>query len=487
MSIRQFLDLLKKIGEFEIEKLAIFFEQNCSLEEPINFTTDSRNVKNNTVFIAIKGERVNGHNYVNQSFRNGAILAIIEDSANYDGLCIKVENTVQFINQLASILYSKYSGYTIAITGSNGKTTTKEWIKDLLISIKKNKSIFANSGNMNTEIGLPLCILNDMSEKNDFSVIEMGMSKKGDIEYLVDTYQPDFPVILNIGTAHIGNTGSLENTFNEKIKLVKNHSSEEPLSLNCSDVFLKKYFNVNKSPNTILFGHIEDKEIGFSGVYLKNYQYGIKNCHFFTEINLIYTNQKRNMDEEIKATLKGFFHQGQLLNLCAALAVVFSLKNKNDTLCDLSTVIGYIKDRFEPVFVGKHLFIKDCYNSSFESLRYALELLKRLKSEKSFKKTYCVLGSISEAGPFDLDIYDKIGTLMNKNQIDVVLLYTKDPGIEAIKKTFKGQVSSFDEISLLSNEINNLKQLEDKSLFLFKASRSIQLEEVFDHVMDVVN
>ncbi|MEA1883850.1 MAG: UDP-N-acetylmuramoyl-tripeptide--D-alanyl-D-alanine ligase [Thermotogota bacterium] len=485
VNIQQFLDLLKDIGEFEIEKLTLFFENHCSLEESLFFTSDSRKVKNNSIFVAIKGEKVDGHDYVNQSFQNGALLAIIEDSNAYEGLCIKVDNVVQFLNKMASVVYSKYAGYTIAITGSNGKTTTKEWIKNLLSLFQKEQSIFANRGNMNTEIGLPLCILNDMDERKQLSVIEMGMSKKGDIEYLADIYKPNYPVILNIGTAHIGNTGSLENTFHEKMKLLKHHSFEDPLCLNCSDSFLKKILEKNKSKKTFLFGHFKDKKVGYSGVYLKQHKYCIQNHEFFTDIKLTLTQQKK--ESEIEERLQGFFHQGQLLNLCAALAVASSLGCEVSTISNLSAFVRTVKDRFEPVFVGNHLFIKDCYNFSLESLSYALDLLKKLKTKKSFNQTYCVLGSIAEAGSFDSEIYDKVGILLNENQIDTVLLYTKEAGIKGIQRTYKGKILFFNNISSLSREINYQKQIENKSIFLFKASRSIQLEEVYDHVMDVID
>ena len=173
--------------------------------------------------------------------------------------------------------------------------------------------------------------------------------------------------------------------------------------------------------------------------------------------------------------------------MCAALAVVSSLGCEVSALTNLSGFVRTVKERFEPVFVGNHLFIKDCYNSSLESLSYALTLLKNLKNINAFSKTYCVLGSIAEAGSFDSEIYDQVGILLNENQIDTVLLYTKEAGIKDIQRTYKGKILFFDNISSLSKEINYQKQIENKSIFLFKASRSIQLEEVYDHVMDVID
>ena len=485
MSIREFLDLLKMVGGFDTEKIMLFFEQAGSLEDSLFFTSDSRNVKKNAVFIAIKGERVDGHAYVNQSFQNGALLAIIEDPGPYEGLCLKVESVVRLINQLASYIYLKNSGYTIAVTGSNGKTTTKEWIKNLLIFFESSPSVFANSGNMNTEIGLPLCILNDMTEPKKRSVIEMGMSEMGDIDFLVDTYKPDFPVILNIGTAHIGNTGSLENTFKEKIKLLKHHAVGQPFSLNVSDPFLKRFYKQNQLKTPIFFGLSKDKLKGFSGVYLNGFRYRIENKSFLTDIKLLITSHQK--ESEMAITLKGFFHQGLLLNLCASLAVVQSLAYDIESIHDFTRVFKTVKDRFETEFVDSHLFIKDCYNSSLESLGHALELLKHIKNEQSFSKAYCILGSVAETGDFNSEIHEKIGKRLNDSPIDTVFLYIKDHSIRKIQKTYKGHVVLFDDIHTLAKAINRQRQKDKKAVFLFKASRSIQLEEVFNHVMDAVS
>ena len=485
MIIQEFLDILSEVGEFEIAKLKCFFQTNVSLNEKIFFTSDSRKVKKNAVFIAIKGEKVNGHVFINQSFESGAIFAIIEDAGDYVGSCLKVDNVVDFINEMATYIYKKYSGYSIAITGSNGKTTTKEWVKNILSSFLNQHSIFTNNGNMNTEIGLPICILNDLTTKKQLSILEMGMSKRGDIEYLVDHYKPDLPAILNIGTAHIGNTGSLENTFFEKSKLLKYHLNGDPYCLNCSDPLLRYYLNTNLPQKPTLFGFSKDKVTGYSGVYLEQHKYKTEKKQFFTDIKLSIINHGR--EAIIEETLNGIFHQGQLLNLCASLAIVTSLDYEIELIPNLSPFLSQVNNRFVPEFVGNHLYIKDCYNSSLESLNYALEILQNFKSDQLFSKSYCVLGSIAETGAYNSDIHEKIGELLNINQVDTVLVYVKDPSIKSIQKHFKGQILFFEHIGELSKEINKRKETDKKSVFLFKASRSIQLEEVFDHVMDVVD
>lgn len=485
MIIKQFLDVLSEVGEFEMEKLKYYFQHKSSLNERLFFTSDSRKVNKNSVFIAIKGEKVNGHDFVNQSLKNGAFLAIIEDAGDYKGLCLKVDNVVDFINTLASYLYKQYSGFSIAITGSNGKTTTKEWVKNILSHFLNHDSIFTNKGNMNTDIGLPICILNDLSTKKRLSVLEMGMAKKGDIEYLVDYYKPNFPVILNIGTAHIGNTGSLENTFFEKSKILKYQLNSEPFCLNQSDPLLRNYLKTNPLKHPVLFGFAKDKITDFSGVYLEKYKYKIDKKQFLTDIKITIIHHGK--ETIVNETLKGIYHQGQLLNLCASLAIVVSLDYEIGSIPNLSTFLSQVNNRFVPEFVGRHLYLKDCYNSSLESLNYALEILKEFKRAQLFSKSYCVLGSIAETGEYNSDIHEKIGKLLNKTLVDTVFLYVKDPSIIGINKHFKGQILTFNNIGGLSKEINKRKKTDKKSVFLFKASRSIQLEEVFDHVMDVIN
>ncbi len=487
MHIDDFLNLLNRVGEFETKKLGFSIKKNSiSGSDELFFTSDSRCIKENTIFIAIKGHTVNGHDYVNSSFQQGALLAIVEDAREYDGLCIKVDSVIEFINRMASDLFSRFAGYTIAITGSNGKTSTKEWVKKLLTAFHGKEAVFSNKGNMNTEIGLPVCILNELKSPERYSVIELGMSKKGDIEYLVDHYRVDFPVLLNIGTAHIGNTGSLENTFQEKSQIFKRHQKDQPLCLNISDSLIKNYFNMHRfNKNISLFGNINDKIQGFDGVYLNNLDYSIKEERFITKFELSVSSGQNEMI--IRQALEGIFHRGQLLDLCASLSILLKLQYDILAIKNYSSYISTIKERFEPVFKNGQLLIKDCYNSSLESLSYALDVLKTLKMNHHQKKIYCVLGSIAETGNYESTIHEKIGEMLTSSQVDTVFLYTKDPVIKQIQNKFTGEIRSYDKIFDLSNELVKCIRQNEKAAFLFKASRSIQLEEVYDHVMDAVD
>ncbi|HPF16036.1 MAG TPA: Mur ligase family protein [Thermotogota bacterium] len=487
MYIDDFLNLLKRVGDFETKKLGFSIEkQSDSESDELFFTTDSRCIKKNTVFIAIKGHSVNGHDFVNSSFQQGALLAIVEEAREYEGICLMVDSVIEFINRMALDQFARFAGYTIAITGSNGKTSTKEWVKNLLGAFHNVQSVFSNKGNMNTEIGLPVCILNELNTPKRYSVIEMGMSKKGDIEYLVDTYRVDFPVLLNVGTAHIGNTGSLENTFQEKSQIFKHHQKEHPLCLNISDPLIKDYFNRHRSNKKIcVFGNIGDKIKGFCGVYLNHIDYSFKEERFITTFELIVSNGEN--ESIIKQSIDGIFHRGQLLNLCASLSILVNLQHDIFAIKDFSPFISTVKERFEPVFKNGQLLIKDCYNSSLESLKYALDVLEIYRMKQCQKKIYCVLGSIAEAGSHESEIHEKIGEMLSAKHVDVVFLYTKDPVIKQIQKKYTGEIHIYEKSVELSNELVKRIRENEKAVFLFKASRSIQLEEVYDHVMDAVD
>ena len=482
----KFLELLTKIGDYEKELLNISIKHRCLDDKPLFFTSDSRKVKENSVYIAIKGLNENGHDYVNESFQKGAIISVIEEFGDFEGPCIKVDSTIDFINELASMHYRDCSPYTIAITGSNGKTTTKEWVRNLLGEFIPNSTIFSNVGNMNTEIGLPLCILNDMNESIAFSILEMGMSERGDIGYLVDKYKPDFPVILNIGSAHIGNTGSLENTLLAKAEIFKSRKENGLYAINSSDLLLREYAQKHMSlKSAVLFGKAEDAIEGTTGVFLKGFEYAFEEEIHSTSLKLLVKGVSG--EKEMKIKLNWLLHEGQILNLCAALAILHGLGKDLFSIQDFNSLINPIHERFEIVYKLNHLIIKDCYNSSLESLGFALEVLKSLKKSGDYEKLCCILGSIAETGNYNTQTHEKLGDMLNQATVETAYLYTKDDDIVRLKKVYKGEVYLSNNIDDIGKMIINEMRTQKKGLFLFKASRSIKLEEVYDYVMDAVD
>jgi len=483
VKISKFIDLLQSTGEYETKKISTALNGIVKRDKELHFTTDSRDIRENSVFIAIKGENTNGHNFVNDCFAKGAVISIVEEYGDFNGFCIKTENCIAFINAMASAYYSEIKPYTIALTGSNGKTSTKEWINSLLQCSFKKEELFCNPGNKNSEIGLPVGLLNGMNEKKKIAVLEMGMAKEGDINYLRNTYPPDFSIILNIGTAHIGNTGSLENTFLEKSQIIV---KGKPLLLNISDRLLSQHFNSLKQEKDIyLFGLYEDAPVSRTGIFLKDFRYTLSNDnHYTTIVSIVIQNPEKGITFEKNLRIKGIYHRGFLLNLCAAFTTVYAIQNNLAFLEKIPDVISPVKGRFTFKEINHNLIIDDFYNSSIESLEFALETIHKLIENTHYGEVICILGSIAETGIYSKQIHEKIGSLLEQYKINEVIMYTKNKDIELLSKHFNRQKFYSDNRRIIASEIiRHIKQTE-KGIYLFKASRSIQLEEVYENVLE---
>ena len=202
-----------------------------------NIKTNSKEVGPNDLFLAIN----KGHLYIEEAINNGAVAVISENGKHYDVLTVHVDSTKEALKKIASYLRSLYKIPLIAITGSTGKTTTKDLIS-LILSKKYN--VLKSEKNNNNDIGLPLTLLN-LNEKYDVIVTEMGMNHFGEIKELSNIAKPDYAVITNIGSAHIGNLGSRKNILKAKLEILDGMNNGL-LLLNKKDKYLKKIKYKNK-------------------------------------------------------------------------------------------------------------------------------------------------------------------------------------------------------------------------------------------------
>jgi len=163
---------------------------------------NSKKIKKDDIFIAIKGLNFDGHDYINEAFKNGAIAAIISDEGKNSSKTILVNDSRKSLADIASLILKKFNPFVIGVTGSNGKTTTKEIIKSILDSNYGQNKILATRGNYNNDIGLPLTIFN-LNSSYTHIVLEMGMNHPNEISYLANIAPPNLAVITNIGEAHI--------------------------------------------------------------------------------------------------------------------------------------------------------------------------------------------------------------------------------------------------------------------------------------------
>ncbi|MCS7174348.1 UDP-N-acetylmuramoyl-tripeptide--D-alanyl-D-alanine ligase [Pseudothermotoga sp.] len=409
--------------------------------ENAKFVIDSREAFEGCVFVALKGEKTDGHLYVNEALGKGAVLAVVEREVDVPKeKLFFVRNTRIFLQELAAQKLSRYNPTIVGITGSNGKTTTKEMIYKCLDS----GLAFRNPGNLNTEIGLPLAVLNDY-EGQKYAILEMAMNKPGDITTLCRIAQPHVAVLLNVGTAHRGVAGGTEQILTGKLEIVQNMHKDGIAIVHSDQRILERI----KERNVITFGFQK------GDYYLDNYTYeSLSTVAFY-----------RTPNGSKVLRFSTIFNVGQLINVAAVLAVFDVLKLE----VDLSKLENFVPvtGRFKVQQIEGVYIIDDTYNASLESFKVAVETLKKLG-----KKTYAVVGSIKEQGSFSEETHKELGKILE--QLDGVFVYNIDHEIDTMECS--KIVLRSDQPDVIVSKLRSL--LNPKDAVLFKASRAIAMENV---------
>ncbi len=228
-----------------------------NLSSITGISTDSRHVKKNDLFLAIKGDHFDGADFIDEALSNGAIYVIAESMYDNDNV-FTVNNVIEFIGKLCSQWMVNFDGKTIGITGSNGKTTTKDLISHILI--KKGHNVSKTEGNFNTSIGVPLTVFSFSNDPSQIYVLELGANQVGDIDYLSSIVKPDIGIVTNISGAHLEGFGSIDNIRKEK-RSIFNHSK-------------KGYYGDEISASIILSNH----SLANNEVFLKNASIAYEAC-----------------------------------------------------------------------------------------------------------------------------------------------------------------------------------------------------------------
>lgn len=442
----QMCDIAKCIGATVLENMTI-----------TDISTDSRTVQPGSVFIAIKGERFDGHDFVEKALANGACYAIVqEDRAYHSDRIIKVEDTLKAYLKIASCYRDQFSLKMVAVTGSVGKTSTKEMIYAVM---SEKYNTLKTIGNFNNEIGFPKMLL--MLDKSyQAAVLEMGMSGFGEIEELVLAAKPDIGVITNIGVSHIGLLGSRENIKKAKLEITKGLKDNSPLILCGDNDLLQDYKNQR----------------------LHVIKYGIDNLQCDILAGQIY--------EEGANTFFTIFYQGQkysakiptigkhnVYNALAAFAVGMQLGLTAEAcICGME---HYQTTGMRQNFVKHHGFIvvEDCYNASPDSMRAAIDTLSTMPGRK-----ICILSDMLELGEYAQKLHYEIGCYAGKKKIDALLCFGK----EAKQYVLGANACGMQNAKYFCSKAElfaYLKQTtQNGDVLWFKASHSMNLEEVVNKV-----
>lgn len=412
-----------------IEEIYALFQQHSTI------STDSRKITNGAMFISLRGENFNGNKYALKAIQDGCSYAIV-DEKEYDihQNTILVNNALKTLQDLATYHRNQLNIPLIGITGSNGKTTSKELINAILNS---ELNCYATKGNLNNHIGVPLSIL-EINKKHEIAIIEMGANHQKEIEFLCNIAQPTFGVITNIGSAHLEGFGSLQGVIDTKKELYE-------------------FINYNKGH---LFVNAGDKLLLSLSKGISQITYGTSGDIFglITDITPLVSIKYNN--EIINSHLIGEFQFDNIL-LAICIGNYFNLSNENIK----KSIENYIptNNRSQLVKTKKNTLILDAYNANPSSMKAMLSSF----SNQEYKNKLCILGDMLE-----------LGEESNKEHLDIIKLINQ---LE-LECMFVGKIFH----SLTKNSFKNkqglVKHIQEnnihKKTILLKGSRGIGLEQL---------
>lgn len=436
----------------EICQGEVLKEYNPKYKRIRHIKLDSREVKKNDLFIALLGKNFDGHNFVNEVIKRGAGAVIVEQDIKVetDIPIIKVKSTFDSLISIGKYKRKLYDIPLVAITGSVGKTMTKDLIVEIL-STKYN--VLSSHKNNNNHIGVPKTLFK-LKNSHEIIVMELGMNHLGEISKLSKICQPDVAVITNIGTSHIGNLGSKRKILSAKLEVLDGMKSGK-LIINGDDKLLR---NIKKENVTIIKCGIQKN----NHLLIHDIQTSLNRTTFKVKYD--------NKDYKIIFNVPGSHLVNNVL-----LAIQVGLEYEVPIESIISSIENYKagdKRMYVKTIRRNNVLIEDCYNSSYESLVGVLDLIKNKPLNKII-----ILGDILELGKYSNKIHRRVGHYLNSINNKTVLLVGEK--MKAIKKN---------HLHFQNNKelIKHLKEVDlSNSIILVKGSRGMKLEEITEYLKKI--
>jgi UDP-N-acetylmuramoyl-tripeptide--D-alanyl-D-alanine ligase len=433
---------------------------------------DSRAVVPGCLFVAIRGDRVDGHDFASGAVAAGAVAVLADHSLDEaDGLavpCIVVADPVEALGALAAwVRRDRLTCTVVGITGSSGKTGTKDLVASVLSCLGPTVSPV---GSLNTEVGLPLTILS-ADEDTRYLVLEMGMRGEGHIDYLVGLAQPDVGVIVNVGSAHLGMLGSREAIARAKAELVSGLQAGGVAVLNGDDPLVRGMASRTLA-RVLTFGESADCDVRATDIRVDEMA------------RPTFTLTDGATLEAQPVTLQ-FSGEHYVSNALAAAAVALSLGASVEQVADgLRAASPVSRWRMEVhVAPNGYTVVNDAYNANPESMRAAL---KTLAAMAAGRRTWAVLGEMRELGDASVDEHDSIGRLAVR--LDISRLVCVGEGTRVMHLGASNEGSWGEEsthVPDVDSAIDLLRaELRPGDVVLVKASRSVGLERIADALLD---
>lgn len=419
-----------------------------------HISTNSMEMDKHTLFVPIIGERVDAHVFISSALKNGgACLTQEHEEAEGDAPYIKVPDTLKAMQQIASYYRSQMSLPIIGVTGSVGKTTTREMIAHVL---KGKFRVFETIGNQNSQVGVPLT-LDHLSAKDEIGVLEMGMSEPGQITTLGEIIHPNVGVVTNVGVSHIEMMGSRDNICREKLDIQNGLPEDGILFLNGDNDMIRKHLDYVKKPYEF-FGFADDCTYRAQNIREKNGQTLFEFCYHDTK-------------EEILLNVLG---KHNVSNALAAIAIGLRYDTPMDIIKQqLSTFSG---QRQNIIHINGYVLIDDAYNASPDSMKASLNILSDYKTRG---RKIAVLSDMLELGPDSPKYHQEVGHFIASKKVTDLFVtgnlskyyieeaWKENPALHTRYFSTNGELIDFLETYLKKNDV-----------VLIKGSNGMNLKEV---------
>ncbi|MBP3446167.1 MAG: UDP-N-acetylmuramoyl-tripeptide--D-alanyl-D-alanine ligase [Clostridia bacterium] len=421
---------------------------------------DSRLCEEGLLYIAIHGENFDGHNFTASALENGATAAMIHHDVDCEGLFIRVDDTREAFLRLANWFRSTFDIPVVGLTGSVGKTTTKEMTWAVL---SEKYNTIKTEGNLNNDIGLPRTLMR-FEEDTQAAVIEMGMSNKGEISVLSKTAEPTIAIISNIGVSHMESLGSRENICAAKLEILDGLREGCPILLNGDDPYLA---SAKIEGHPVIYYGINDKFCDFRATDVRQDD----------DTTSFVINYGEGETQNVTIPTIGIHN---VYNAVAAFAAGLQLGVTPEQAAEGLKKYQPSGMRQRVKIVNSIRFIEDCYNASPDSQQAALRMLSTVQA----KRKIAVLGDMLELGAISEEAHKNAGLLAARNRIDVLMTYGELSQATAERALECGVpvVKSFLDKTELADTLVSF--LQEGDAVLFKASRGMALEDVINNIYD---
>lgn len=436
-----------------------FFGSLDLLSQEVSFiTTDSRKAGKGGVFAAIVGERVDGHSFIPQCAEIGTICSIAERAPADDSAYILVENTPEALRKIAKAYREKFDIPFVGISGSVGKTSTKEIIASVLA---EHFHTHKTQGNFNNALGVPITLF-ALEETHTAAVIEMGISDFGEMSVLAEMAQPSIAVLTNVGKCHLENLKDLDGVLKAKTEMLKYLKKGGTVVLNGDDVNLRKA-EIPQGANVIYYGLNEGNDIFATDIKTDN--------ESFTDFTV------HTKDGEFKARINSLGNH-MVQNALAAVAVGRTLGLSESEIVAGLDNYRTIGGRANIIKTEKLTIIDDCYNANPESMKASLKTLANFDGRR-----VALLGDMKELGEKERELHFEIGSLAAELELDLIIT-VGDLGLEMYKAA-RPHIDAEWYQSIEEAKLYMYEMLTIGDTVLVKASHSMKFDELVQLIKEL--